>query len=116
MYTATITNKDFREGTLQVSVAFKKGAETITEAFNVNGADDLNNRIENRLNTLNQLADFVDALELGVWHKPVKEVVVPDPKQLALNKVYEAKGQLDAKLITEEEYDAIVADYKNLSK
>lgn len=115
MFTATTTKKDFRSGILQITVSFSDGDEIITEAFNVNSEDELNNRIENRLNALNKLAEFATSLTLGEWTKPVKEEYVPDPVQEALNKVYEAKGQLDAKLITEVEYDAIVLAYKTLA-
>jgi len=72
MFTATTTKKDFREGVFQVSVSFTDGTETITEAFNIYSKEDLDRRIEDRLNALNRLLDLKTSLVLGVWTKPVK--------------------------------------------
>jgi hypothetical protein len=115
MFTATTTKKDFRSGVFQVTVEYQNGSDTFTEAYNINSEEDLNNRIENKLNTLNNLLALESSLVIGAWTKPVKEEYVPDPVQEALNKVYEAKGQLGAKLITETEYDAVVLAYKTLA-
>ncbi len=115
MFTATTTKKDFRNGVFQVSVEYKNGTDVFTEAYNINSEDDLNNRIENRLNTLNNLLSLEGSMVLGKWTKPFKEEYVPDPVQEALNKVYEAKGKLEAKLITEAEYDDVVLAYKALA-
>lgn len=115
MFTATITKKDFRSGVFQVSVEYKNSTDVFTEAYNINSEEDLNNRIENKLNTLNNLLTLESSLAIGTWTKPIKEEYVPDPVQEALNKVYEAKGQLDAKLISEAEYDAVVLAYKTVA-
>jgi hypothetical protein len=115
MFTATTTKKDFRGGIFQVTVDFTDGTEVITEAFNITSGDDLDRRIEDRLNTLNRLLDLKASLTLGAWTKPVKEEPVADPVQEALNAVYQAKSDLDLKLITQAEYDAAVLAYKTLA-
>jgi hypothetical protein len=115
MFTATTTKKDFRGGIFQVTVDFTDGTEVITEAFNITSGDDLDRRIEDRLNTLNRLLDLKTSLILGAWTKPVKEEPVADPVQEALNAVYKAKSDLDLKLITQAEYDAAVLAYKTLA-
>jgi len=115
MFTATTTKKDFRGGIFQVTVDFTDGTEVITEAFNITSGDDLDRRIEDRLNTLNRLLELKASLALGAWTKPVKEEPAVDPVQEALNAVYKAKSDLDMKLITQAEYDAIVLAYKTLA-
>jgi hypothetical protein len=127
MYTATKTKKDFRGGIFQVTVDFVNGEETITEAFNISSEDDLNRKIENRLATLNELLALSTKLTLGVWEKPVKEVVVPpEPEpptaeELKAQAISAKKQEVELayfdfqkKLITEAEYDAKVAEYKSL--
>jgi len=115
MFTATTTKKDFRGGIFQVTVDFTDGTETITEAFNITSGEDLDRRIEDRLATLNRLEALKTSLVLGAWTKPVKEELVADPVQEALNAVYQAKSDLDLKLITQAEYDAVVLTYKTLA-
>ena len=98
-----------------MTVDFTDGTEVITEAFNITSGDDLDRRIEDRLNTLNRLLDLKTSLILGAWTKPVKEEPVADPVQEALNAVYKAKSDLDLKLMTQAEYDAAVLADKTLA-
>lgn len=116
MFTAKPIKKDYREGVLQITVEFTDGIETVTQAFNVNSEQDYNNKVDNKRNELNNLKTFSDKLVLNEqWEAPTKEVLVADPVQEALNAVYKAKGELEAKLITDSEYDAVVLAYKTLT-
>lgn len=115
MFTAKIIKKTFQNGQLKIEVQFTDGTDSWPETFSVSSEADLNSRISSRIDTLNGLEALSTSLTLGTWTKPVKEEYIPDPVQEALNKVYEAKGQLDAKLITEAEYDAVVLTYKTLA-
>lgn len=115
MYTATLKSKSFAGGNLQIVVEYAHGTDVFTEAYNVISEDDLNNRIEQRIDALNYLLNLNASLALGAWVKPVKQEPVLDPVQEALNEVYRAKNNLDLKLITQAEYEAVVLAYKTLA-
>lgn len=110
MFTATTTKKDFRGGIFQVTVNFIDGNETITEAFNVISENDLNNRIENRLNTLNELQTLATDLVLGTWaKKPVEPTKEPTALELAEQKLYELKRKVDLGVLKEPEQEFVDA-------
>lgn len=116
MFTATITKKDFRGGVFQVTVEYVNGGDIFTEAYNINSVEDLNGRIENKLNTLNKLLELELSLLVGEWTKPVKEAPIePTALELAQRAVDVAYDQLVKELITKEEYTAKVAAYKVLA-
>lgn len=77
-------------------------------AFNVGSKTELDLFVANLLRIQTEFAGVGNG-EYVADPIPVKEA---DPVQEALNKVYEAKSHLEAKIITQAEYDAVVAAYK----
>lgn len=118
MFTATTTKKDFRGGIFQVTTDFTDGTEVITEAFNVTSENDLNNKIESRLNTLNQLKVLAADLVLGDWtKKPTEPVIEPTPLELAERRLWELKRKIDLGVMkeTDPEFTDAITAYKKAS-
>jgi hypothetical protein len=116
MFTAKTTKKDFRDGVFQVTVEYKNGADTFTEAYNISSADDLDNRIGNRLDTLNRLLELEDELSIGAWVKPQKPTHEPTPLELAEQKIWELKRKIELGVLkeTDQEFVDAVSAYKGL--
>lgn len=116
MFTATITKKNFTEGVMQVTVEYKNGADVFTEAYNISSENDLDNRIGNKLDTLNRLLGLETTLTIGAWtKKETPEQTELTPLQIAERNVDIAYDQLLKKKITEAEYNDIITIYKTLA-
>jgi len=114
MWTATITEKNYFNGDLKVTVSYEDDTQKFNETYSVRSFDDLDNRIKARLENLEALDTFSSELTVGTYTPIVKEEKPIDPKQGALGAVYKAKEELELKLITQAEYDTILGDYKTL--
>jgi hypothetical protein len=115
MFTATKQSISFQQGVFQVVVEYQNGSDVFVKAYNINSEDDLNNRIENELNTLNRLLELTETLSLGAWSKPVK-VTPPPPTalELAKQKLYDLKEKVNLGVLkeTDQEFVDAVAAYK----
>lgn len=115
MFTATLTAKSFKDGNFQVAVEYTDGTNTFTQAYNVNSENDLHRIIEERIKSLEELKALEAALALGPWVKPIKTEPEIEPVKKALNDVYAAKAQLEIGIITQQQFDSVVATYKALA-
>jgi hypothetical protein len=118
MFTANITNKNFKSGVLQITVDFSNGSEIIKEAFNIVSEDDLNQRIEARLKQLNNLATLASTLTTGAWVAPTKpEPLAPTQLQLAEQTLRELKDKINLGVLkeTDQEWTDAVTAYKTLA-
>lgn len=118
MFTANITKKDFRLGTLQIVVEFSNGVpqETISQAFNITSQEDLDSKIETKIAELNALAALASAVKTGAWVKVVKpkEEPVLTPLQEAEAELYRLKNLIDLGVVkeTDQEFVDAVTAYK----
>lgn len=68
MYTAKSVGKSIANGTLSVTVEYTDGKDTLSETYQANSGIDpqwLENRVRNKLLSLNTLSDLADATVLG---------------------------------------------------
>lgn len=115
MFTATITNKDFRGGVFQVTVQYLNGTDTFTEAYNILSEEDLDNRIGNKIDTLNRLLELETTLTIGEWTKKETPAPVgPTALEVARTKIYELKEKINLGVMkeTDQEFIDAVAAYK----
>ena len=89
------------------------GKENVNNvAFNVRTVEELDTFVRGLLAVQTEFATVAD----GAY--TVKPVVIKEEVkhlvQEALNAVYDGKGKLEAKIITEAEYDTLVVAYKTL--
>lgn len=70
MWTATIQEKNFKQGTAFINVGFSNGTESFSEVFEMRRGADLNGNITSRLAQLEDTQTFVDTLNLGAYTVP----------------------------------------------
>lgn len=113
---ATITEKTFTKGRLMLTITYSKGTQTFNETSQVFNVGEVNNKIKNRLDELARLDAAFSEIPDGVFIPAPDTPPEVDEKAEAYRKVFQAKEELAAKLITQEEFDQVVADYKALEK
>lgn len=106
MWTATIESKNLNKGTLQVGVSYTNSSESFSESYQINSLVDLNNRINIRLQQLEDLYNL--DIPLGVFTPAVNVPTVPDAKATALSKLAEISRLVDLGVL--QKTDKEVAD------
>ena len=81
--------------------------------FNVATKAELDVFIDKLLKNQAEFAGVTDGA-FTITALPVPEVKVADPIDVALQKIYEAERNLELKIISQAEYDAVVVAYKTL--
>lgn len=116
MWNSEIRGKNIEQGILSVNVLFKDGAESFNEIFSMRNGADLNGNIKSRLDQLNTLQDFHDAIELGPY-TPTDPIPDEDPR-IKIGKLRELKEYVDLGLIkdTDPELQAALTDAKESLK
>lgn len=79
--------------------------------FNVSSKRELDSFCEKLLSVQSEFASVTN----GEYTPTPVVVVEPTEVEKALQAVYDGKGKLEAKIITDAEYDALVANYKLLA-
>lgn len=77
MFTSSIISKSFFNGDLKVEVEFTDGTSKWTESMVVRNAIDLNQKIKNRLETLNEQEQFFGSITTGTYHPTDTPIIAP---------------------------------------
>ena len=117
MFTFNVSDKAIENGRVRVTIDYTNGTVSASETTLINSLDDLDSKIEAKLKDLEANVLLEASIVVDEYVKAVKEKAVPvpvDPIQEALNAVERGFRDLERKLITQAEYDALVATYKAL--
>jgi len=79
-WTAIIVSKDYSKGILLVGIEYTDGNETFGESIDMTGGtlDVLNQKIQDRLNTLNTTSTLISDVDSVVLHKqPIAFIAKP---------------------------------------
>lgn len=115
-----IKEKKNKGASFQVTVEAKE-SETVlaTETITAQSVQSLDQQITRFRNMVAQVQTEFDQVNIGEWTEPVEPervVRTPSPEQEARAKLETAYEELQRRLITDAEYDAVVAEVKDTLK
>lgn len=117
MYTATINSKEVVNGRINVVITFTSDKESFEETFGAESLRSLHHAARTRLAQLNRLEDILSKIPLGSF-TPAEPTETPGETAARLEAEKDAKlarayEKVTIKAITQEEYDALVAQIKS---
>ncbi len=129
MWTAKITDKSLSEGRLIITVELSDGTRKFGERFTVSNAQSptwLKDRINERINVLDQLGDYEESLSVGsvdLTPDPIPEPIPPTKEDTdrstfvqEYQKYLQLQKALEAKLVTQADVDTQATLVKQLYK
>jgi hypothetical protein len=109
MWSAKITDKQFKNGVVTVFVAYTNGTDEHTEPCNVLTLDQLNGIIDGRLKQLEIAEAFFDALEIKKFTVVEKETTPESEFAIASEKLRRLKSLVETGVIKEDDAEYVAA-------